>query len=108
MKTKLTILVVALAIFGYGFYVTKSPSEVYQAVASAVTATSTVPTRLEQTQKLIDALTEQRLKDETFITETNKQVESLKIQRNAQARLDALMIVKTQLDVEISNLEAIK
>lgn len=69
-------------------------------------ATSTQPTRLQQTEILINQLTEQRKKDASFIAETERKIKELKESREIDAKLDALFIVKTQLDMEISNLEA--
>lgn len=109
MKKAILVLIVvgAVGIFGYGAYKAQSSSFTTYVAEVGKVATSTVPTRLQQTESLINQLTEQRKKDQSFIDESNKQMEDLKKRREAQARIDALMIVKTQLDVEISNLEAI-
>lgn len=85
------------AIYYLGNYAARAEVTTVQPVKS--------PTRLEQTKELINQLAEQRKKDATFIAETKKQEEALKKEREAQARIDALMIVKTQLEVEISTLE---
>jgi hypothetical protein len=72
--------------------------------AESYVATTTEPTRLQQTQSLIDSLTEQRKGDQSFIQETKKEEAELQARREAQARIDALTIVKTQLDMEIDAL----
>lgn len=72
--------------------------------ARAETATTTEPTRLQMTEQFINQLTEARKKDKSFIDETNRQIAELMKQREDQARLDALMVVGTQMDVEASAL----
>lgn len=71
----------------------------------AVTATTTAPTRLQQVQNTINELTSQREQDPSFIAETARMQQELIVNRQTQARLDALFIVKTQLDEEITGLE---
>lgn len=71
-------------------------------------ATTTPPTRLERTAEYINKLAEERKKDESFIKETEKQIAELKKQRDIQAKIDALTIVRTQLETEIYKLEVKK
>lgn len=104
MKTIKTIsiaLILTAVIIGLGVIAVKAQSK---QTYTATVATTTPPTRLQQTQALIASLKAQRLQDSSFIAETNKQIAELKKDRDAQATIDALTIVKTQLDVEIANL----
>lgn len=77
--------------------------QVVNTYASASTAVK-APTRLEQTQTLINELQAQRENDPTFIAETNKEMDALKQSRVTQSRIDALTIVQTQIDDEIASL----
>lgn len=101
---KTTLVIFALLVLGglvYGGVKVQAQKSV-QTYVSKVTPTQ--PTRLQQTKALIDSLVEQRKKDPTFIKETERQIEELKKGREMDARLDAIMIVKTQLGVEVDDI----
>lgn len=74
------------------------------------------PTRVEQVESLISKLQADREQDPTFKAESARMEKELEVeigdmrnalakQRKAQSRLDALMVVQTQYDMEISDLQ---
>ncbi len=106
MKENFKIIVsVGIIVGAIGFVVWSYPRVMAMNTGSYVaTATTTAPTRLQEVQSVIDKLTSDRKNDASFIAETNKQIEDLKASRDVQAKIDALMIVRTQLDVEIDSI----
>lgn len=102
-KIIITAVVLIALVTGIYFATTGFASTTSENMVSAAQ-----PTRLQQTQTLINQLTEQRKLDPSFIAETVRREAELKKMREIDARIDALTIVKTQLDVEISNLETTK
>lgn len=110
----LAVLIVALVLV---HYYTQSDKLDYKAQAKAVINEVThKPTKLERTQALIDQLQLEREQDPTFIKATEEERQLLdkeiarlerefKARRKEQSRLDALFVLQTQMDVELSNIE---
>jgi len=77
----------------------------YKGNVQAYSMPTSGSTRIEQAEELISELAKQRKTDLSFIEETKKMQKELEESRNRQARLDALMIVQTQLDMEIDTIK---
>jgi predicted ribosomally synthesized peptide with SipW-like signal peptide len=115
---KFIILVVVMALLAGGTYAYFNKANTVAFVNETKAAEPKVQSKTEQVKKLIDQLTEERKQNETFKAkkkqmeaELEKEVASmrqaLKDHLEASARLDALTIVQTQYDMEISELQKI-
>lgn len=113
---KIIIIVTVLGAIGAGVYFYGNESiEFTSTVVPEVVAKS--ESRTDTVKNLIDELQAKREQDPTFKAETKKMEDELEgiitqmrkdlvEHRKAQSRLDALTIVQTQYDMEISDLES--
>ncbi|HEY9826364.1 MAG TPA: hypothetical protein V6D19_13025 [Stenomitos sp.] len=112
---KIIIIVAVLSAIGAGvyFYGNESIEFTSTVVPEAIAKTES---RTDTVKNLIDELQAKREQDPTFKAETKKMEDELEAMitkmrkdlvehRKAQSRLDALVIVQTQYDMEISDLE---
>lgn len=113
-----TIIIIIIASVGvaYAGYFLLKPNAYVSEPKDTATASSTPVNKADVVKAMIDRLQAEREQNPTFIAETlrmEKELDAeiarmrqaLKDNRKAQSRLDALMIVRTQYEVELYDLE---